>query len=57
MPQRCEGLNLVILMVNWGVINRTASKGLSKRIIINASQRMLIENRFCQAKLIPIKCF
>lgn len=57
MPQRCEGLSLVILMVNWGVINRTASKGLSKRIIINASQRVLIENRFCQAKLIPIKCF
>lgn len=57
VPQRCEGLSLVILIANWGVINGTAGKGLSKRIIINAGQRVLIENRSCQAKLIPIKCF
>lgn len=44
MPQWCEGLTLVILIVNWDEMNGTACKGLSNRVIINASQHELLEN-------------
>lgn len=57
VPQRCEVLSLVILILIWGIMNGTADKRLSKRNIINANQHELIENRSCQADLIPVKWF
>lgn len=57
VPQRCKMLSLVILILIRGIINGTADKGLSKRNIISANQRELIENRSCQANLMSIRCF
>lgn len=46
VPQRCEVLSLLILVLIWSIINGIDDEGLSNRNVINANQRELIENRY-----------
>lgn len=46
VPQRCEVLSLLILVLIWSIVNGTDDKGLTNRNVINANQHELIENRY-----------